>query len=79
LKGQFILLRIADEEKITAGREELLNRIAELARRYGMTVDKLIKELEKHDGLQQVHEEVLTGKVLDFLVSNANVETTPKA
>jgi trigger factor len=79
LKGQFILLRIADEEKITVGREELMQRIAQLARRYGMTVDKLMKELEKNDSFQQVHEEALTAKVLEFLVSNANVETAPKA
>jgi trigger factor len=79
LKGQFILLRIADEEKITVGRTELQQRLAELARRYGMTLDKLVKELEKNDGLQQVHEDVLTGKVLAFLVANANVETAPKA
>lgn len=79
LKGQFILLRIADEEKITVSREELMQRIAQLAQRYGMTVEKLMKELEKNDSFQQVHEEALTGKVLAFLVSSANIETTAKA
>jgi hypothetical protein len=35
----------------------------------------VLKELEKNNALDQVNEEILSGKVLDFLVSNATVQT----
>jgi hypothetical protein len=40
-----------------------------------MPADKVLKELEKNNALDQVNEEILSGKVLDFLVSNATVQT----
>ena len=75
IKATFILLRIAEAEKISVTREEFNQRIAAMSVRYGMTHDKVIKELEKNDALDQVNEEILTAKVLDFLVSNATVQT----
>ena len=74
LKGTFILLRIAEAEKISVSREELQQRIAALAARYGMSFDKMLKELEKRGALDQLNEDILTGKVLDFLSSNASVQ-----
>jgi trigger factor len=75
LKGTFILMRIAEAEKIAVTREEFKQRIDAMAARYGMTPDKVQKELEKNNALDQVSEEILSGKVLDFLVSNATVQT----
>lgn len=79
LKGTFVLLRIAEAEKINVTREELNRHIALLSIRYNMPVEKLQKELEKRQALDSVNEEILTGKVLDFLVSNASVETVAPA
>ena len=73
LKGTFVLLRIAEKEGIKATREELLGRVASLAQKYEMTFEKMLKELEKRGGLDQINEEIITGKVLDFLVANASV------
>ena len=73
LKGTFVLLRIAEKESIKATREELLGRVASLAQKYEMTFEKMLKELEKRGGLDQINEEIITGKVLDFLVANASV------
>ncbi len=73
LKGTFVLLRIAEKENIKATREELLGRVAALAQKYEMTFEKMLKELEKRGGIDQINEEIITGKVLDFLVSNASV------
>ncbi|MDD5349314.1 MAG: trigger factor, partial [Chthoniobacteraceae bacterium] len=69
LKGSFILLRIAEAEKIAVTREEMGRHIAVMAMRYQMPVEKLRKELEKRQALDSVNEEILTGKVLDFLVT----------
>jgi trigger factor len=75
LKGTFILIRIAEAEKISVTREELQQRVAAMAARYGMSFDKMLKELEKREALDSVQEEILTGKVLDFLSSNVSVQT----
>ena len=79
LKGSFVLMRIAEAEKITVTREEFNQHLAMMAMRYRMPLDKLQKELEKREALDSVNEEILTGKVLDFLVANASVETVASA
>jgi trigger factor len=79
IKGTFVLLRIAEKEGITVSREELLGRVAALAQRYQMTFEKMAKELEKRNALDQIHEELLTAKTLDFLISNASVTEAPVA
>ncbi len=73
LKGTFILLRVAEQENIRVSREELFGRIAMLAQKYEMTFEKMLKELEKRGGVDQINEDILTAKVLDFLVTNASV------
>ena len=79
LKGTFVLIRIAEAEKITVTREEFNRHLARMAMRYQMPLEKLQKELEKREALDSVNEEILTGKVLDFLLANASVETTAPA
>lgn len=73
LKATFILLQIGEKENISVLREEFESRIAMMATRYRTTPEKLRKDLEKANALEKIHEEVLTGKVLDFLVANASV------
>ena len=77
LKGTFILLRIADLENIKATQLEFDQRIAYLAAHYQMKPDKLLKKLDERNAIDQILEEVLTGKVLDFLAANASVSTIP--
>jgi trigger factor len=74
VRADFILLKVAEEEKIQVAEAEINERIAGLARRYQMTPKKLLGELEKHDGLSQLEEEMLIGKTLDFLLKEAKVE-----
>ena len=77
LKGTFILLRIAEIEGIKPTQQEFNIRIAQLAQRYEMKPAKLLKELEKRNALDQITEEILTAKVLEFLASTASVTTIP--
>ena len=51
-------------------------RIAAMAARYRMPVDKLKAQLDEKGGLGEVEEQLLVGKTLDFLIANAKVETT---
>ncbi len=76
LKTNFILSRIAEHEKIEVSREELDARIREEAARYDISQDKMRKELQEHDGLNGLAEQLLLGKTLDFLKANVSVENT---
>jgi trigger factor len=74
LKTNFILSRIAEQENIQVTREDLEERIRDEAHRYNISVEKMRKELEKHDRLDALAEQILLGKSLDFLKANVSVE-----
>ena len=74
LKTNFILHRIAEREEIKITREDLDERIREQAAQYNVPPEKLRKDLEEHDRLDGLAEEVLLGKTLDFLKANVSVQ-----
>jgi trigger factor len=76
LKTNFILHRVAEREKIETSREEVDQQIREEAARYNISVDKMRKELEEHDRLNALAEQIVLGKTLDFLKANVSVEQT---
>ncbi|MCE0483336.1 MAG: hypothetical protein LV479_03755 [Methylacidiphilales bacterium] len=79
LKGTFILQRIAEAEKVTVTAAEMRARVASMAARYGMTAEKATRELEKRNSMDRVAEDILSGKVIDFLVANASVRVADAA
>jgi trigger factor len=78
LKANFILTKIAEKEQIEVKPQELRERVQMLANQYRVKYEKMMSDLEEKKALGQVREEVLIGKVLDFLTSNANVKITPE-
>jgi trigger factor len=78
LKTNFILQRIAEQEKIEVTKEDLDNAIREQAAHYNLSVEKMRKELEEKERINGLAEEVLLGKTLDFLKRNVIVEPTPE-
>jgi trigger factor len=78
LKTNFILHRIAEQEKLEVSRDELDGRIREQAAHYNVSVEKMRKELEEHDRVNGLAEEILLGKALDFLKANVSIETSPE-
>jgi trigger factor len=74
LKTNFILERIAEQEKIEVTRADLDLRIRQEAQRYDISPDKMRKELEERDGLNALAEQILLGKTLDFLKANVSVQ-----
>jgi len=74
LKTNFILERIAEQEKIEVTREDLDLRIRQEAQRYNISSDKMRKELDEHEGLNSLAEQILLGKTLDFLKANVSVQ-----
>jgi len=74
LKANFILTKIAEQENMDVSPAEFKHRVQQLADEYRTTHEKMMSELEEKRATGQVREEVLIGKVLDFLTSNANIE-----
>jgi trigger factor len=79
LKTNFILHRIAEQEKIQVTQEELDDAIREQAAHYSLSVEKMRKEMEEKDRMNGLAEEILLGKTLDFLKQNVTVETSSEA
>lgn len=73
LKIVFLLGKIATLEKIEVQPAEIDARVNHLALRYNLQPAKLRKQLEERGGLDEIHEELLMAKVLEFLVTNATV------
>jgi trigger factor len=78
LKTNFVLHRIAESEKIAVNREDVAQRIREEAARYNVTPEKMRKELEEHDRLNGLIEEILLGKTLAFLQANVSLQPGAK-
>jgi trigger factor len=76
LKTNFILHRIAERENIQVTKEDLDLRIRQEATRYDISPDKMRKELQQRDALDEVAEQLLLGKTLDFLKANVSIELT---
>jgi trigger factor len=74
LKTNFILHRIAETEKIEVTAAELDQRVRARAANFNVSVEKMRKELEAKDSLNALAEEILLGKVIDFLGENVTVE-----
>ena len=74
LKTNFILHRIAEQEKIQVAKEDMDLRIRQEAARYDISPDKMRKELQQKDALDDIAEQILLGKTLDFLKANVSVQ-----
>ena len=74
LKGAFILTRIAEKEEIRINRNEVDSRVEQMAEKYRVTPKKMQNELQKRGGFGGLQEDILMGKVIDFLVANATVQ-----
>jgi trigger factor len=74
LKTNFILHRIAERENIQVAKEDVDLRIREEATRYDISPEKMRKELQQKDVLDDVAEQILMGKALDFLKANVSIE-----
>lgn len=73
VKVGLILGRIAEEEKIRAERDEILQRIQFMADEQKVKPEKMIKQLQEQNGINQIAEQIATAKVMDFLELHAKV------
>lgn len=74
VKTAFVLMRIAEKEKISASNEEMTRRVLVLAQQAQMRPEMFVKKLRERNALSTVEEQVITSKVLDFLQLHAIIE-----
>ena len=73
VRGNFLLLRIAETEKIEVSEQDVAQRVLAMASRYQIPVNKLVKDLQRRDGFGPLREQLLVGKALDLLTANVTV------
>lgn len=77
LKTNFILHRIAEQEKIKVTREDIDSRIRHEAMHREVTPEKMRQQIEQQGAMNGLIEQVLLGKTIAFLGSNATIESKP--
>lgn len=78
VKAMIVLNRIAEQEGISASKEEISHRILQLAAHYQIKPEKLIKQLQEQGGIIQINQQIVEAKVLDALELYAQVEEAPQ-
>ena len=80
VKVSFLMNRIAEKEGIRIEQDEIMQRILYIAHQNKIKPEQLIKQLKEQGGISEIHNELLSNKVLDFLELNAQVgEVAPVA
>jgi trigger factor len=73
VKLAFLVQKIAEAEKLTVTQEDVFQRAQQLAAMYQMPLDQFLKDLQKRNGVNELYDQVLHEKVLDFIEKNAVV------
>lgn len=74
VKLQFILDRIAQEEKVEVSDEEFAGHLREMAVRYGMPEPDLRAELERREALDNIRKEYRRSRTLGLLLERATIK-----
>lgn len=74
VKATFLLNRIAEKESIQVSQQEITHRILYIAQQNEIKPDKLVKQLQERNGIAEIHQQILSAKVFDFLELNARIE-----
>ncbi|MGB0579515.1 MAG: trigger factor [Limisphaerales bacterium] len=77
VKAMYIFSAIAEKEDIKVEQQEVAQRVGMMAQQYKMPPEKLIKQLQERNGFGEIHEQIIIGKVLDFLQLQAEVTEIP--
>ena len=76
VKTSFILGRIAEKENIGATDEDLTRYILATANHYKMKPEKLVKQIQSEGSVNEIRNQIIMSKVIDWLQLNAKIEET---
>ena len=74
VKDEFLLMEIVKKENLQVTQQDMVSRIGSIAYQARTTPQKVVKSLQKNDGMQNVQHSVILAKALDVLVQHAVVE-----
>lgn len=74
VKLNYILNRIAEEEKLSVTDDEIKASIAAMAPQYGMAPEELGKRIIQNNGLDRLRSDILSDKTLDHLLDIARIK-----
>jgi trigger factor len=75
IRRMLIFDAIAEKENIRINEQDFQMHLVRLSRSYGMTPDKLLKEIRERQGLESFQAEIQDIKVTEFLINEAEVTT----
>jgi trigger factor len=73
VRSNFLLLRVAEREKLEVSEQDVYRYVIEMASRYEIPVNKLMKDLQRREAIGAIREQILIGKALDLLAANVTV------
>ena len=76
VKTGFILGKIADKENIRATDEDLTRYILATANHHKIKPEKLIKQIQNEGSVNELRDQIILSKVIDWLQLNAKIEET---
>lgn len=76
VKMGFILGKIAEKENINATDEDLTRYILGTANHYKMKPEKLVKQIQKEGSVNDIRNQIILSKTIDWLQLNAKIEET---
>lgn len=79
LKVSFLLTRIAEKEEIKVDSKEMDMQIQMMAAQQKMKPQKLVQQMRENGRLEELHDQILSNKTLEFLAENASVTEITQA
>ena len=74
LRRFFVIRKIAESEKIEVSKNEFDAQIKSMSSYFGYKEKDVIKAIQRNGAIGEIHSDLLTGKVLDFIVKNAEIK-----
>ncbi len=74
VRALFIFRAIAEKEGIRVSEQEINAQVMTLSQNSKLPFAKFVKQLEEHNGLQEIYQQLLNEKVINFLQENARIE-----
>ena len=74
LRRFFVVRKIAEAEKIEVSKNEFDAQIKSMSSYFGYKEKDVIKAIRRNGAIGEIHADLLTGKVLDFIVDKADIK-----
>jgi len=74
VRGNFLLSRVAEKEKIEVGEQDLTQELVQMSYQYNIPAKKLMQDIRKRNALPEIRDNIRCRKALELLVANVTVD-----